>query len=79
MVGGNPQHDAYGFRYWKTPVNPLPSTLEFELIPDRELLRSMLQQVPWGGLKVRQVPREIFPICYCFRRTGLLFSTKVGY
>ncbi|KKY21631.1 putative amino acid permease [Phaeomoniella chlamydospora] len=19
MVGGNPQHDAYGFRYWKTP------------------------------------------------------------
>lgn len=20
MVGGNPQHDAYGFRYWKTPV-----------------------------------------------------------
>jgi amino acid transporter len=21
MVGGNPQHDAYGFRYWKTPVS----------------------------------------------------------
>ena len=20
MVGGNPQHDAYGFRYWNTPV-----------------------------------------------------------
>lgn len=20
MVGGNPQHDAYGFRYWKNPV-----------------------------------------------------------
>lgn len=19
MVGGNPQHDAYGFRYWKNP------------------------------------------------------------
>jgi amino acid transporter len=19
MVGGNPKHDAYGFRYWKTP------------------------------------------------------------
>jgi amino acid permease len=19
MVGGNPQHDKYGFRYWKTP------------------------------------------------------------
>lgn len=22
MVGGNPQHDAYGFRYWKNPVSP---------------------------------------------------------
>lgn len=21
MVGGNPKHDAYGFRYWKEPVN----------------------------------------------------------
>lgn len=21
MVGGNPKHDAYGFRYWKTPVS----------------------------------------------------------
>lgn len=21
MVGGNPQHDAYGFRYWKNPVS----------------------------------------------------------
>lgn len=20
MVGGNPRHDAYGFRYWKDPV-----------------------------------------------------------
>ena len=20
MVGGNPKHDAYGFRYWKEPV-----------------------------------------------------------
>lgn len=20
MVGGNPKHDAYGFRYWRTPV-----------------------------------------------------------
>lgn len=20
MVGGNPQHDAYGFRYWRNPV-----------------------------------------------------------
>lgn len=20
MVGGNPAHDAYGFRYWKEPV-----------------------------------------------------------
>lgn len=20
MVGGNPHHDAYGFRYWKNPV-----------------------------------------------------------
>lgn len=20
MVGGNPDHDAYGFRYWKNPV-----------------------------------------------------------
>lgn len=20
MVGGNPNHDAYGFRYWKNPV-----------------------------------------------------------
>lgn len=19
MVGGNPQHDAFGFRYWKNP------------------------------------------------------------
>ncbi len=22
MVGGNPQHDAYGFRYWNNPVCP---------------------------------------------------------
>ncbi|OWB78990.1 hypothetical protein B5S32_g3199 [[Candida] boidinii] len=22
MVGGNPQHDAYGFRYWSTPMVP---------------------------------------------------------
>lgn len=21
MVGGNPQHDAYGFRYWNKPVS----------------------------------------------------------
>lgn len=21
MVGGNPKHDAYGFRYWKEPVS----------------------------------------------------------
>lgn len=21
MVGGNPHHDAYGFRYWKDPVH----------------------------------------------------------
>ena len=20
MVGGNPHHDVYGFRYWKDPV-----------------------------------------------------------
>lgn len=20
MAGGNPHHDAYGFRYWKDPV-----------------------------------------------------------
>lgn len=21
MIGGNPQHDAYGFRYWNNPVS----------------------------------------------------------
>ena len=21
MVGGNPKHDAYGFRYWREPVS----------------------------------------------------------
>lgn len=21
MVGGNPDHDPYGFRYWKNPVS----------------------------------------------------------
>jgi amino acid transporter len=21
MIGGNPKHDAYGFRYWETPVS----------------------------------------------------------
>lgn len=26
MVGGNPQHDAYGFRHWKTPVSLLRSS-----------------------------------------------------
>ena len=27
MVGGNPHHDAYGFRYWREPVSiPLPRT-----------------------------------------------------
>jgi hypothetical protein len=24
MVGGNPKHDAYGFRYWRDPVRILP-------------------------------------------------------
>jgi amino acid transporter len=27
MVGGNPLHDKYGFRYWNDPVNLLPSSL----------------------------------------------------
>lgn len=26
MVGGNPQHDAYGFRYWKSPVSNPPKS-----------------------------------------------------
>jgi amino acid permease len=54
MVGGNPQHDAYGFRYWNTPVrlSPLPGTpLESSdiLIGHRVLLQNMLQQVLWGS------------------------------
>lgn len=24
MVGGNPRHDAYGFRYWHDPVRTPP-------------------------------------------------------
>jgi amino acid permease len=27
MVGGNPNHDAYGFRYWNNPVYRLPYEL----------------------------------------------------
>lgn len=25
MVGGNPHHDVYGFRYWRDPVSPSAS------------------------------------------------------
>lgn len=24
MVGGNPRHDPYGFRYWNNPVRLIP-------------------------------------------------------
>lgn len=39
MVGGNPKHDAYGFRYWSNPVG-LPSLL---MHPTFDRLTSMLR------------------------------------
>lgn len=43
MVGGNPDHDAYGFRYWDNPVSGKYSFSSLRLIDvSREHLWSIL-------------------------------------
>ncbi|KAK2628263.1 hypothetical protein QTJ16_002909 [Diplocarpon rosae] len=32
MVGGNPAHDAYGFRYWREPPIPLTGAISFTIV-----------------------------------------------
>jgi amino acid permease len=54
MVGGNPQHDAYGFRYWNTPVS-CAILVEF-------ILASMSLTIPSGrvcGIYHDRQPRQI--------------------
>lgn len=53
MVGGNPKHDAYGFRYWREPVSHSlfsKSLLSLSMIC-RVLLPNMSPRDHWGDLK----------------------------
>lgn len=58
MVGGNPTHDAYGFRYWNNPVGLCPPSKPTHvffysdmLSSNRAHLPSISQQEQWAASK----------------------------
>ena len=40
MVGGNPLHDTYGFRYWTPP---------FTSTSPKEIVRGIFDAICWGA------------------------------